>query len=376
MSRLFGDNLGDIKRKIPIQDDRKSSEAQRWKGDVRRRDGNACRVCGVQRNIHVHHIKPFKKYPDFATDIDNGITLCGNCHTLFRGKEESTNLQTITEAVTGQPHLRTTDQLKRLNGKFCAYLEPLLKSSDPNTRNNAIYQLLIHLQIYPDSLDQFLSLIRHLLNQENSRFDQGLVAQMVVEYLKGSSSNAALKVLREYEKRIEAEEEERSELFPWARQGDAEDQSRLGMRYQNGKSSERQMSARDRRELAIMQSNDHHPLNKASADQLAKLGTLPPSSLYALVLIQYGLDQQAMKAGVTSSLHQAIEEQVQVLDKWTPKRTMRFLTHYLEDDYPTEAAPLVRQAETPLGAAQELIEIVRVNLIATGIEIAPDRPWA
>ena len=232
-----------------MQDIRKSSEYQRWRGDVRRRDGNACRVCGVQRNIHVHHIKPFKKYPDFATDIDNGITLCGNCHTLFRGKEESTNLQTITEAVTGQPDLRTTNQLKRLNGKFCTYLDSLLKSNGRFTRNKAVHQLFAHLQIYPDSLDQFLPLIRylldksHLLDKENSGFNQGLIVQGAVEYLKGSSSSAALKVLREHEERIEAEAEERSELFPRARQGDAEAQFRLGEMWATGKGGGRSRSA-------------------------------------------------------------------------------------------------------------------------------------
>ena len=42
----------------------------------------------------------FKKYPEFATELDNGITLCGNHHALLQGKEESTNLQTIIEAVS------------------------------------------------------------------------------------------------------------------------------------------------------------------------------------------------------------------------------------------------------------------------------------
>ena len=223
--------------------DRNSAENQRWKRDVRQRDGNACRVCGVQRNIHVHHIKPFKKYPDFATDIDNGITLCGNCHTLFRGKEESTNLQTITEAVTGQPDLRTTDQIKRLNGKFCTYLDSLLKSNERFTRNKGVYQLFTHLQIYPDSLDQFLPLIRYLLNQEKNRFDQGLVAQMTVEYLEDSSRSTALQVLREHEERFETEEKERWELFPRARQGDADAQFRLGEMWATGKGGSRSSRA-------------------------------------------------------------------------------------------------------------------------------------
>ena len=148
-----------------MQDIRKSSKYKQWRQEVKQRDGDACRVCGVHLNLHIHHIKPLEKYPDFATEIDNGITLCGNCHALLRGKEESTNLQTIIEAVTKKPDIQTADQLKQLNDKFCAYLEPLLKSSNSNTRNNAVYQLFVQLQIYPDSLDQFLSLIQYLLDQ-------------------------------------------------------------------------------------------------------------------------------------------------------------------------------------------------------------------
>ena len=232
-----------------MQDIRKSPEYKRWRRDIRLRDEDACRICGVHLNLHIHHIKPLEKYRDFATEIDNGITLCGNCHALLRGKEESANLQTIIEAATKKPDMRIVDQLKRLSGKFCTYLEPRLKSIHSNLRNKAIYQLFAHLQIYPDSLDQFLPLIRHILNKghfldrEHGRFSPGFIVQMAIEYLEGSSSSAALKVLREYEERIEVEEKERSELFPRARQGDADAQFRLGEMWAAGKGGSRSRSA-------------------------------------------------------------------------------------------------------------------------------------
>ena len=223
-----------------MRDIRKSPEYQRWKREVRQRDGDACRICGVHLNLHIHHIKPLEKYPDFATEFDNGITLCGNCHALLRGKEESTNLQTIIEAVTKKPDRRIANQLKELNDKFCAYLEPLLKSSDPNIRNNAFYQLFVQLQIYPDLLDQFLPLIQHLLDSENGP-DEGLAKQIAIEFLKGNSSGAASQILSEYERRIEAERrrgeaeaEELKQLPLLAEQGDAGAQFRLGWRYAIG----------------------------------------------------------------------------------------------------------------------------------------------
>ena len=180
------------------QDIRRTPRYQQWKREVRQRDGNACRVCEAQLNLHIHHIKPLEKYPDFATDIDNGITLCGNHHALLKGREESTNLQAIIEAVTNRPDIQTADQLKRLNGKFCDYLINLLKSEDQNTRLNAIFQLLGHLQIYPDSVEQFLPFIQHLLNDEN-RADKGLAKQIVIEFFERNPSGAVSQVVRKYE---------------------------------------------------------------------------------------------------------------------------------------------------------------------------------
>ena len=187
-----------------MQNNRNTPEHRQWRREVLRRDGEACRVCEYQGYSHVHHIKPLEKYPDLATDIDNGITLCGNCHTRLKGKEESTNLQTIIEMVKRKPDMQTADQLERLNVKFCDYLEPLLKSDDIEKRNNAVLQLLRHLYVYPNSLNQFLPLIQRFLNKE-SRLDEGLAEQIIVEFLKDCSSGAALQLLEECETRIEAE---------------------------------------------------------------------------------------------------------------------------------------------------------------------------
>ena len=174
-----------------IQEIRRSTEYQQWKRKVKQRDENACRVCGVNLNLHIHHIRPLDTYPDFAIEPDNGITLCGNHHTALRGKEESTNLTTILSDE------QTAEQLKRLNDKFCAYL--LSKSDDPDERNKVAFQLLGQLQIYPDSFDQFLPLIQRFLNWENGA-DEGLAEQMVVEFL-SNQGERALQVVHEYEKK-------------------------------------------------------------------------------------------------------------------------------------------------------------------------------
>ncbi len=228
-----------------MQDIRISPKYQRWRREVRHRDENTCRICGVQRNLHVHHIKPLEKYPEFATDLDNGITLCGNCHAFLSGKEENTNLQTITEAFTGQQDMRTAEQLKRLNGKFSVYLEDILKSEDRDAVNNAVHKMFVHLQTYPDSLDQFLHLIEYILSSEKG-FEDRLARQIAIEALKNHSNKMASEILSKYETSWNYQDGKRAYLQgdyttalekfePLAESGHAESQYYLGMIYEEGR---------------------------------------------------------------------------------------------------------------------------------------------
>ncbi len=228
-----------------MQDIRKSPKYQRWRREVRNRDENTCRICTVQRNLHVHHIKPLEKYSEFATDLDNGITLCGNCHAFLSGKEENTNLQTIIEAFTGQQDAQTAEQLKRLNNKFGAYLESLLKSEDQGTVNDAVHKMFVHLQTYPDSLDQFLHLIEYILGSEKGREDP-FVRQIAIEALKNHSNKMASEILSKYETSWNYQDGKSAYLQgnyttalkkfePLAESGHVESQHYLGVIYEEGK---------------------------------------------------------------------------------------------------------------------------------------------
>ena len=164
-----------------------------WKTKVKERDDYTCRAyrCTETGNLHVHHIKPQSKYPDFATEIDNGITLCGNCHTRLKGKEESTNLKTFIY------DRQITDQLRRLNDKFCRYLT-LLISEDPKRSVDAVFRLLNHLHIYPASLNQFLPLIRDFIERADGG-DKNIAKRIMLEFLNGNSSQVALELAGNYQ---------------------------------------------------------------------------------------------------------------------------------------------------------------------------------
>jgi len=67
---------------------RKSFEYQRWQYWIRKRDYYICQSCYSNKKIQVHHIKGFTQYPYLRLDVNNGITLCRECHLKTYGKEE------------------------------------------------------------------------------------------------------------------------------------------------------------------------------------------------------------------------------------------------------------------------------------------------
>ena len=109
----------------------------------------------------------------------------------MKGKEESTNLKTIL------PDKQTAEQLTRLHGIFCGYLCPLLISDNPEKRVDAVFLLLNHLHIYPDSLNQFMPLIQGFIIDRADNLDGNLAKRIMLEFLRRNSSERALQMRRE-----------------------------------------------------------------------------------------------------------------------------------------------------------------------------------
>lgn len=60
-----------------------------WRSAVFARDDFTCALCEKRGGrLNAHHIKKFATNPHLRHVIDNGITLCVDCHNQIKGKEE------------------------------------------------------------------------------------------------------------------------------------------------------------------------------------------------------------------------------------------------------------------------------------------------
>lgn len=72
---------------------RRTAQYRNWADDVRERDEHTCQCCGRHADdlpdgdyIHAHHIKHATYHPALKFDIDNGISLCEECHGKLHNK--------------------------------------------------------------------------------------------------------------------------------------------------------------------------------------------------------------------------------------------------------------------------------------------------
>lgn len=65
-----------------IKEWRTSKEYRTWRVQVIRRD-KKCVICSSNQKREAHHINHSMYFVDLRFNIENGVTLCKNCHTQF-----------------------------------------------------------------------------------------------------------------------------------------------------------------------------------------------------------------------------------------------------------------------------------------------------
>ena len=61
-----------------------------WRIKVYKRDKFTCQMpgCKCKKRLNAHHIQKWSSASMLRYDIDNGITLCKNCHDKVTGHEQ------------------------------------------------------------------------------------------------------------------------------------------------------------------------------------------------------------------------------------------------------------------------------------------------
>jgi len=86
-SYLWKGGITPINRSI-----RNGIEFRLWREAVFARDNWTCQKHNIKGgNLHPHHIQNFAQYPELRFAIDNGITLCRDCHMKFHKKNGRKN---------------------------------------------------------------------------------------------------------------------------------------------------------------------------------------------------------------------------------------------------------------------------------------------
>lgn len=69
---------------------RNSVQYRRWRLLVFQRDGFACMSCrdNTGGNLRAHHILAWSLYPNLRFDVNNGTTLCNECHNILHYGEQ------------------------------------------------------------------------------------------------------------------------------------------------------------------------------------------------------------------------------------------------------------------------------------------------
>jgi len=67
---------------------RERIDYKRWRETIFKRDDYTCQKCGKRGGVmHAHHLYKFSDYPELRYHIENGHTLCKQCHDSLKWKE-------------------------------------------------------------------------------------------------------------------------------------------------------------------------------------------------------------------------------------------------------------------------------------------------
>lgn len=106
--------------------ERNTPEYKLWRLAVYQRDKFACKKCGKKlskgRKIQAHHIRRWSDFPELRYNVNNGITLCWDCHKIMFDNEEAYVQMCITLLSNKEDFVRVQRMLheerRKDNGEY------------------------------------------------------------------------------------------------------------------------------------------------------------------------------------------------------------------------------------------------------------------
>lgn len=70
---------------------RKNADYRRWRSEVFERDNYTCQNCGDNKggNLEAHHLEPWENNKELRYIVNNGVTVCRDCHAKIHDKPDS-----------------------------------------------------------------------------------------------------------------------------------------------------------------------------------------------------------------------------------------------------------------------------------------------
>jgi len=103
---------------------RESRRMKAWRAAVLERDEHSCRECGSTVDVTAHHVFKLADFPEVAFDINNGKSLCPECHKATdnygrRGGRKDTPTAEEASRIFGEgsKSLKTGKAPKKRKGK-------------------------------------------------------------------------------------------------------------------------------------------------------------------------------------------------------------------------------------------------------------------
>ena len=82
----YNPNLTDEER-LKNRNRMSDGDFRTWANLIKERDNYTCQICAKHGvNLNAHHLNAWKSFPEQRFDLDNGVTLCTDCHKEFHSQ--------------------------------------------------------------------------------------------------------------------------------------------------------------------------------------------------------------------------------------------------------------------------------------------------